>query len=534
MVVSHLRFKLAFTTALFVVCNAINFQKLSHWFVLGDSLDYRGLIAYFVCGLGLFTAFFLLFAHRYTTKPLAAVFVVASAAATYFIQKYGVAIDTTMMVNVVNTDPTEVEALLSVQMLPYVFFLVVLPLFVIAKVRIEWPGKLKYLGQSLAAIVLSLTVGVGAAYAEYDSIHRAANVSDKSIINMLVPVDFVGGSIGVVQREVGDYRRKHRTVKPITGRIARPGDLVVVLAIGESARQKNFEVYGYRRKPTNPVLSSIHDLHPLNGIASIGTTFLALQEILTKDDVKLTTITSQLGINTSCYAHFTMYENCEAIGEQAPSQCAHGGECYDEDVVPMLAKNLSTYQSGYRLIVLHLGGGSHGPLYYKRHPPEYQVFQPQCQDADVVNHCTQDEIYNSYDNSILYTDHVLGQVIGTLDSAKVPYVMMYMSDHGESLLEGGRIFHGMPPGIHLPDEQAHVPLLVKSSVAIQIAPQPEYTQPQVFDTVLGLFSVETDSVPVGPSFIHWTAAAPARPDRVAAESGHRESVGASRRRAPGH
>lgn len=502
MVISHLRFNLAFTTSLYVVCNAINFPKLSQWFVLGDSLDYSGLIAYLICGLCLFIAFFLLFAHRYTTKPLAALFVVASATATYFIQKYNVAIDSTMIVNVVNTDSTEVQGLLSVQMLPYILFLVVVPLVLITKVRIEWPGTLKYLGQSLATMLLSLALGVGAVYAKYDSIHRAANISDKAIINMLVPVNVVGGSIGVVQRSIEDYRRKHRTIKPISGRIAKARDLVVVLAIGESARQKNFELYGYQRRPTNPVLRSIDDLHRLNGIARIGTTFLALQEILAREDINLTTITSQLGIDTRCYAHFTLYENCEAVGELIPTQCAHGGECYDEDVVPLLAKNLSTYQSGYRLVVLHLGGGSHGPLYYKRHPPEFQKFEPQCRDADVVNHCTQEEIYNSYDNSILYTDHVLGQIVGTLESAAVPYVMVYVSDHGESLLEGGRIFHGMPPGIALPEEQAQVPLLVKSSVGIEITDQPQYTQPEIFDTVLGLFSIETDSVPVGPAFIH--------------------------------
>jgi lipid A ethanolaminephosphotransferase len=505
MVVSHLRFKLAFTSSLYVVCNAINFPKLSQWFVAGDSLDYGGLIAYLVSGLCLFIAFFHLFAHRYTTKPLAVVFIVASAAATYFIQKYNVAIDTSMIANVLNTDLTEVRGLLSVQMLPYLLFLVVAPVVLVTRVRIEWPGTLKYLGQTAATVAVSLTLGLGAVYAEYDSIHRAANVSDKSIINMLVPADFVAGSIGVIQHSAQDYRRAHRKAVQISGRVAKAGNLVVVLVIGESARQKNFELYGYQRRPTNPVLRSIQGLHRLNGIASIGTTYLALREILAKEDIKLTTITSQLGIETRCYANFSLYENCEAVGEVAPTECAHGGECYDEDVVPLLAKNLSSYKSGYRLVVLHLGGGSHGPLYYKRHPPEYQVFQPQCRDADVVNHCTEEELYNSYDNSILYTDHVLGQVVGTLESAAVPYVMMYVSDHGESLLEGGRIFHGMPPGISLPDEQAHVPLLVKSSVDIKIGNQPQYTQPEIFDTVLDLFSIETDSVTVGPSFIHWAS-----------------------------
>jgi lipid A ethanolaminephosphotransferase len=137
--------------------------------------------------------------------------------------------------------------------------------------------------------------------------------------------------------------------------------------------------------------------------------------------------------------------------------------------------------AGNRFIVLHLGGGSHGPVYKNRYPPEFQEFQPMCNDADVANRCTLEELYNSYDNSILFLDHVLGGIIGTLDGSGAPYVFIYLSDHGESLLDDRRMFHGMPPGMALPPEQADVPLLVKSSVPVSIVPRAEYTQPDVFD-----------------------------------------------------
>ena len=74
----------------------------------------------------------------------------------------------------------------------------------------------------------------------------------------------------------------------------------------------------------------------------------------------------------------------------------------------MLEDNLRTYASGYRFVVLHLGGGSHGPVYSDRHPPEFQRFKPMCTEADVANQCTVEQLYNSYDNTILYTDYVLG------------------------------------------------------------------------------------------------------------------------------
>jgi glucan phosphoethanolaminetransferase (alkaline phosphatase superfamily) len=86
---------------------------------------------------------------------------------------------------------------------------------------------------------------------------------------------------------------------------------------------------------------------------------------------------------------------------------------------------------------------------------------------------------------------VVAQAIRTLDAARVPYVFIYLSDHGESLLENGVMFHGMPPGMTLPDEQAQIPLIVKSSVPLAIAPRAEYGQPDVFDSVLDLLTIRS-------------------------------------------
>ncbi len=242
-------------------------------------------------------------------------------------------------------------------------------------------------------------------------------------------------------------------------------------------------------------------LYLLNGVAKRGSTLDALPEILEKDGIKLPTVVSRLGIATACYVNYTLYDNCASVGETKVSHCGHGGKCYDEDVIPLLEGNLRTYVSGYRFVVLHLGGGSHGPVYSDRHPPEFRRFRPMCTEADVGNQCTVEELYNSYDNTILYTDHVLGGIIHGLDRSRVPYVFIYVSDHGESLMEEGRLFHGMPPGIPLPEEQAQVPLIVKSSIPVSIVKRPEYFQPDVFDTVLDLFSIQTTMFEGNESFI---------------------------------
>ena len=262
-------------------------------------------------------------------------------------------------------------------------------------------------------------------------------------------------------------RREQKDIE-FSASVTEPGNLVVVLAVGESSRRKNFSVYGYTRRDTTPALRRIAGLHLLDAEATRASTLYALPKILEKQDIKLTTAVSRAGVTTACYVNYTLYDNCAAVGEVKAEHCGHGGKCYDEDVIPLLERDLATYRSGYRFLVLHFGGGSHGPLYADRHPPEFLRFEPTCNDADIASRCTLEQVYNSYDNTILYVDHVVSEAIHALERAAVPYVFIYLSDHGESLLEAGRMFHGVPPGMSLPAEQADIPLIVKSSVPVSI------------------------------------------------------------------
>lgn len=497
---SHATFCVAFPFVLFAVCNAINIDKLAKWFTLKDGLDFLGLTAYLFAALCLFIAFFALLAHRRTVKPLAILIVFLSGAATYFIAKYDVAVDSSMIMNVVNTDPTEVGGLMSLQMLPYVVFLMLVPAVVIMVGEITFEPSGRYLLTSAKLFAAAFVVAIAALYLNYNAVIRAGNVSKKYIVYSLVPLNVLSGSLNAAWKSMKPLFASDQHVE-IRGSVASQDNLVVVLAIGESSRKKNFSLYGYTRKDTNPVLAQVSGLHLLNGIAKKGSTLYALPEILEKSGVKLPEIVSKLGIPTACYVNFTLYDNCKAVGEVKATNCGHGGTCYDEDVIPLLEQDLRSYASGQRFIVLHLGGGSHGPIYKDRYPPEFRKFQPMCDDADVANRCTLEQLYNSYDNTILYVDYVLGGIVRSLDASGAPYVLIYLSDHGESLLDDGRMFHGMPPGMGLPPEQAEVPLIVKSSVPISIVPRAEYTQPDVYDTVLDLLSIETPLFDKQGSFI---------------------------------
>jgi lipid A ethanolaminephosphotransferase len=498
---SHTRFVIVFSVALYAICNALNLGRLAQWFRQGDALDLSALLAYLFAGLCLLVVVFTLLAHRFTIKPAAILLTIASAAATYFIAKYGVAIDSSMIRNVVHTDGAEVAQLMSFQMIPYVLFGMLAPAALILAVDISFKPSGRYLLASLKLFAIALCLALAALAAEYNAIFRAGNVSNKYIVYSLVPINVISGSVNATTRALRPYFRRTQKEVDLVARVTMPGDLVVVLAVGESSRRKNFSLYGYERRDTNPQLRQLDGLHLLNAVATRASTLYALPKILEKNGLKLTSVVSKAGVPTSCYVNYTLYDNCAAVGETKVHDCAHGGKCYDEDVIPLLKESLTDYSSGYRFVVLHLGGGSHGPAYTDRHPSEFQRFAPMCTDADVANKCSLEQLYNSYDNTILYVDHVVAQAIRTLDAAGVPYVFIYLSDHGESLLENGVMFHGMPPGMALPAEQADIPLIVKSSVPVSIVDRPVYQQPDVFDSVLALFSIDSPGFDKSSAFI---------------------------------
>ncbi len=498
--ISHARFSVFFCSLLFWVCNALNLEKLAQWFPHKGGFDLVALAAYLVAGQSLFLVFFVLLAHRWTIKPLALLLLAASAAATYFITKYNVAIDSSMILNTIHTDSAEVGQLLSVRMIPYVLLLVAVPAVAILPLEITFARAGRYLVDSLKLVVGALTIAILALYSNYNAIHRAGNVSNKYIVYSLVPVNVISGTLSVAGKLAKPYFGRRRTVE-IVGRVTRQDDLVVVLAIGESARRSSFSLYGYERRETNPVLRATGGLHLLDGVARRGSTLYALPEILARGDVKLPQVVSRLGVPTACYVNYTLYDNCAEPGETRVSDCGHEGRCFDEDVVPLLERDLAAYRSGPRFVVLHLGGGSHGPIYRDRHPPEFARFEPGCSDADVANQCSLEQLYNSYDNTILYVDFVVGEILARLEKSGVPYVFIYLSDHGESLMEGGRMFHGMPLGIRLPPEQAEIPLIVKASVPIRVVERDEYRQQDVFDTILDLLSIESPVADRTRSFV---------------------------------
>lgn len=171
----------------------------------------------------------------------------------------------------------------------------------------------------------------------------------------------------------------------------------------------------------------------------------------------------------------------EVSSLKLPGLCSDG-HCLDEGLLHML--------------------GNHGPSYFRRYPPAFARFQPACLSEDLQK-CSTQEIVNAYDNALLYTDHVLASLVAKLQASAgdVDSVLLYVSDHGESLGEHRLYLHGLPWSI-APDVQKRVPMTMWFSPgALQALglnlpclarrSQAPVTHDHLFHTVLGLLDVQT-------------------------------------------
>ena len=167
------------------------------------------------------------------------------------------------------------------------------------------------------------------------------------------------------------------------------------------------------------------------------------------------------------------------------------------------AKELAQDIKQDTVIAFHLIG-SHGPRYYERYPQHMRTFTPDCRRPDVEN-CSLEEVVNSYDNSIRYTDYVIFSLIEEVleqHMDEVDPMLLYVSDHGESLGENGIFLHAAPYEI-APQEQIKVPLqlwLPKTTAQsltlskpclIKKADRGGFSHDNLFHTVLGLMQVKT-------------------------------------------
>ena len=438
-------------------------------------------------------------------KAVCVALLIGNAVALYFINTYSVLLDKTMIGNVFDTDRQEALDLFHPKLIAYLLLLGVLPAMVVIKTTIVGTSRPK----RLLALVVTALLGCVLVYAS-SSTWLWFDKEAKRLGGLMLPWSYIANTVRYFE-DRASANRKQAPLPPLhfSAGASPAHKSIVVLAIGESARASNFSLYGYPRA-TNPELARLGVI-VLPGARSCATyTTAAVRCMLsymgsdTPSQVSQETLPNYLqrqGVDVIWRSNnwgeppldINLYQRLVDI-----RKACNGPDCkdlkYDEALLHGLKQMLTESSSRRIFVVLHLAG-SHGPTYSRKYPSAFGHFQPVCESVD-LSECSQQSLVNAYDNTIVYTDHVLADTIKLLqampDSAST---MIYMSDHGESLGEHGFYLHGAPNSI-APDVQRAVPFLIWMSPAFSAAhavsakdilAHREFGPDNIFHSVLGAF-----------------------------------------------
>jgi lipid A ethanolaminephosphotransferase len=457
-----------------------------------------------------------------TMRALASALFIVAAVAAYFIGAYNAILSPAMMRNVLQTDAAEVSGLVSGSMLLHIVLLGVLPAALVWRVR--W--RKASLGARLRRRTVFLLAGWFLAFAGMFGTSASYAVllrEHKPIRYAMLPMAPVIGATRVLAREWKETRPASAMDQggPVVSvAAAHPRPLVVLLVVGESARAASFELGGYAR-PTNPKLQGIDDLLYFDEAWSCDTStavsvpcmFSPLgRDRFDVDDAgnhaNLLDTLQKAGVdvewwdnNSGCKGVCRRVPTVEYAAHRRAALCPES-YCFDEIMLEDLRRRLGGIRRD-TLIVYHQIG-SHGPAYSERYPPRFEAFVPSCHSSE-LHRCTAAEVRNAYDNTIMYTDYVLSRQIEILNAAqdRLDTVLLYVSDHGESLGEQGLYLHGMPYAL-APEAQTHVPMLAwlpDSSRArleldygcLQARAHARVGHDDLYHTVLGVMELRNDS-----------------------------------------
>ncbi|MDR2635870.1 MAG: phosphoethanolamine--lipid A transferase [Campylobacteraceae bacterium] len=451
-------------------------------------------------------------------KPIISFLMIASAVASYMMYSYGVYIDSDMIRNVFETNTREAFDLITPLSLLWTFFFGIVPSILLFLVKIEYEPLKSELKRRLFMAALSfvmIAIIAALSYKEYASFGR----NNLQVRKLITPTNYIYGIWKYFKLESlakREFKRLDPGAKHV--RYGKSAFTVIIMVVGEAARAQNFALNGYE-KDTNPTLAK-EDIVYFNNVASCGTsTAISVPCMFSNMDRKSFDVTDakftenildlmkQLGYEVfwkendgGCKGVCDRVDSEDVTKTQSGSKYCDSESCYDEVLLEDLEEYLGNIKQD-TFIVLH-AMGSHGPTYYKRYPDEFRAFSPTCDTAQIQD-CTQMEIVNTYDNTIIYTDYIISQAINILK--KFPSYesgLLYTSDHGESLGEKNIYLHGLPYAI-APAEQTNVPMILWMSENMKKydsidydcmkddAKTKSYSHDNLFHSILGLLEIKT-------------------------------------------
>ena len=448
----------------------------------------------------------------------------AAFAAAYL---YGTAMTPDMVRNFLATDPAEAQAYLSTRSVLLFLAAWLPPMLVTLAANLKKsastarPTLLRRLLIFLRRLFTSIgfaAVGVALIGLNFQAFAGAMR-NDKSLRYMIAPVNVVYSGMRTI---VGDSSPENNgprvAVDPSPSLVVKPSrPAVLVVMVGETTRSASWQLAGYSRE-TNPQLSELQiisiprveacgtstDVSLPCMMSRIGRSDYNRDRILSEE--QLPSLLNRAGANVLWIDNQSGCKGaCTGVNTRAttpnPQDCPNG-ECGDRVFLSELKGELGKLPADRPTVLFLHMMGSHGPAYSLRSDKERKLFEPECTDADLKS-CSRESVMNAYDNSVRETDYVLASLIRMLKdtSGSIDSALVYVSDHGESLGEGGLYLHGAPYWM-APKEQTEVPMVLwmnsgfektfsinRSKLEKNAAGR--VTHENLYHTVLGLLNVKS-------------------------------------------
>lgn len=228
-----------------------------------------------------------------------------------------------------------------------------------------------------------------------------------------------------------------------------------VLVIGESARRHNWSLYGYERQ-TNPELSKLENLIVFEDVLTqVAQTQISVPLIITRGSLanpkanagekSIVSVFGEVGFKTywlSTQQRETAMASISRYTNEA-EYVRFFEHRHDMVLVDSVKEIVNGSAAGQKMFFLLHTLGSHFNL-SSRYPRSFAKFRDGADSSFLSTSAalTQAELIGAYDNTILYTDHVLSELVQLLRSRPGIKSLLYVPDHGDNLRDDSRELFG--------------------------------------------------------------------------------------------
>ena len=447
---------------------------------------------------GLVLSVFSLAFLPYFSKPLSILIILSTCLSAFFMSNYGIIIDSDMIRNVVKTDAKEVGDLFNAKLLLFVVCLGILPTLLILGCKIEYFGFKAHLKHKLLLLSFGLVLAFGFFLIQTKTLIPYFRNNPQARVYNAPFYQFY--SVAKYFKQDFSKQPTFLTLSENT-KLKNPQEKkLLILVVGETARAANYSLGSYTRNSVNEYTEQ-KDITYFNNFYSCGTStaisvpcmfsFNPRKDFKTSEfQENVLDVLQNIGVNVVWLDN--NYGSCQGVCKRLSKVKQFDGG-YDVVLFEEFIKDLPTLE-GNNLYILHLQG-SHGPAYYKRYPDNFRRFTPTC-DTNELSKCTQEEILNTYDNTLYYTDWIIAELVDIAAEVNdYTTAVLYLSDHGESLGENGIYLHGMPYAL-APQEQIHIPSIAyhnNATINARLKQHKDFklSHDNLAHSLLGFFGVES-------------------------------------------